>query len=28
MLEEGHVWQQRFYDFVVWSEAKRVEKLR
>jgi len=28
MLEEGHVWQRRFYDFVVWSEAKRVEKLR
>jgi putative transposase len=27
-LEEGHVWQRRFYDFVVWSEAKRVEKLR
>jgi REP-associated tyrosine transposase len=28
MLEEGHVWQRRFYDFVVWSEAKRVEKVR
>ena len=28
MLAEGHVWQRRFYDFVVWSEAKRVEKLR
>ena len=28
MLEDGHVWQRRFYDFVVWSEAKRVEKLR
>jgi len=28
MLEEGHVWQRRFYDFVVWSEPKRVEKLR
>jgi putative transposase len=27
-MEEGHVWQRRFYDFVVWSEAKRVEKLR
>lgn len=25
---EGHVWQRRFYDFVVWSHAKRVEKLR
>jgi putative transposase len=28
VLEEGHVWQRRFYDFVVWNEAKRVEKLR
>ena len=27
-LNEGHVWQRRFYDFVVWSEGKRVEKLR
>jgi hypothetical protein len=27
-LEEGHVWQHRFYDFVVFSEKKRVEKLR
>jgi putative transposase len=27
-LAQGHVWQRRFYDFVVWSEAKRVEKLR
>jgi putative transposase len=27
--EEGqHVWQRRFYDFNVWSEHKRVEKLR
>ncbi len=25
---EEHVWQRRFYDFVVWSEYKRVEKLR
>ena len=24
----GHVWQRRFYDFVVFSENKRVEKLR
>jgi len=24
----GHVWQHRFYDFVVFSEKKRVEKLR
>lgn len=23
-----HVWQKRFYDFNVWSERKRVEKLR
>ena len=23
-----HVWQHRFYDFNVWSERKRVEKLR
>jgi hypothetical protein len=27
-LDAGHVWQRRFYDFVVWSEGKRVEKLR
>ncbi len=27
-LTEGHVWQRRFYDFVVWSHAKRLEKLR
>jgi putative transposase len=25
---EGHVWQHRFYDFVVFTEKKRVEKLR
>ena len=25
---EEHVWQKRFYDFNVWSERKRVEKLR
>jgi REP element-mobilizing transposase RayT len=24
----GHVWQRRFYDFVVFTEKKRVEKLR
>ena len=24
----GHVWQKRFYDFNVWSERKRIEKLR
>jgi putative transposase len=23
-----HVWQKRFYDFHVWSERKRIEKLR
>ena len=23
-----HVWQKRFYDFNVWSEKKRIEKLR
>jgi hypothetical protein len=22
-----HVWQKRFYDFHVWSERKRVEKI-
>jgi putative transposase len=27
-LEFGHIWQRRFYDFVVFSEKKRVEKLR
>ena len=27
-LEQGHIWQRRFYDFVVFSEKKRVEKLR
>ncbi|HET7206891.1 MAG TPA: transposase [Terriglobales bacterium] len=26
-LDQGHVWQRRFYDFVIWSEGKRVEKL-
>jgi putative transposase len=26
--EAEHVWQKRFYDFNVWSEHKRVEKLR
>jgi putative transposase len=24
----GHVWQRRFYDFVGFTEKKRVEKLR
>ena len=23
-----HVWQHRFYDFNVWSERKRIEKIR
>jgi putative transposase len=23
-----HVWQHRFYDFNVWTERKRIEKLR
>src|SRR5271155_1945456 len=27
-LEEGHIWQRRFYDFVIFSENKRIEKLR
>ena len=27
-LERGRLWQHRFYDFVVFSERKRVEKLR
>ena len=27
-LEPAHVWQARFYDFNVWTERKRVEKLR
>jgi putative transposase len=26
--EQQHVWQRRFYDFNVWSERKRIEKLR
>jgi hypothetical protein len=24
----GKFWQERYYDFNVWSEQKRVEKLR
>ena len=24
----GHIWQRRFYDFVVFTEKRRVEKLR
>jgi putative transposase len=27
-IEAGHIWQRRFYDFVVFSEKKRIEKLR
>jgi putative transposase len=27
-LAVDHVWQRRFYDFVVFTEKKRVEKLR
>jgi REP-associated tyrosine transposase len=23
-----HIWQARFYDFNVWTERKRIEKLR
>jgi len=26
--ESEHIWQARFYDFNVWSQRKRVEKLR
>ena len=26
--ETDHVWQRRFYDFVVWSERKQIEKLK
>jgi putative transposase len=25
--EEEHLWQKRYYDFNLWSERKRVEKL-
>ena len=27
-LECGRIWQPRFYDFVVFSDKKRIEKLR
>jgi len=27
-LEDGHIWRPRFYDFVVWTEDKRLQKLR
>ena len=23
-----HIWQRRFYDFNVWTEKKRIEKIR
>ena len=26
--EDDRVWQKRFYDFNVWTERKRIEKLR
>ena len=28
VIAEGHIWQRRFYDFVVWTKHKRIEKLR
>jgi putative transposase len=28
VLDNGHIWQDRFYDFVVFTEKKRIEKLR
>lgn len=27
VLHNGHIWQARFYDFVVFTEKKRIEKL-
>ena len=27
-FDEGRIWQHRFYDFVVFTDKKRVEKLR
>ena len=27
-VERGQIWQRRFYDFVVFTEKKRIEKLR
>ncbi len=27
-VEGGSFWQARYYDFNVWSEAKRIEKIR
>jgi putative transposase len=28
MTQAAHVWQRRFYDFNVFTERKRIEKLR
>jgi len=27
-FDDAHFWQRRYYDFNVWSDRKRVEKLR
>jgi putative transposase len=27
-INPRHVWQERFYDFSVWTEQKRIDKLR
>ena len=27
-MEKVHFWQRRYYDFNVWTERKRTEKLR
>src|ERR1700693_2351164 len=27
-IHHGQFWQARFYDFNVWTEKKRIEKLR
>ncbi len=28
LVPSQHIWQKRFYDFNVWTEHKRIEKLR
>ena len=28
LTNDGPFWQARYYDFNVWTEAKRIEKLR
>ncbi len=28
LLERGHFWQKRFFDYVVRTDEKRIEKLR